>query len=85
MTIKEKLKFEWEYYKQMAIFVEMPNITSASQIYALCFQAYSTSSGDYTLASPIFQRNGLEIIGPDSTANNTIHFYFQCCLSYSKW
>lgn len=22
MTIKEKLKFEWEYYKQMAIFVE---------------------------------------------------------------
>jgi hypothetical protein len=63
---------------------EMPNITSTSQVFALCYQLYN-SSGANSIAMPRFRRNGLEIIGPGSVTANTINFYFQCCLSYSKW
>ena len=63
---------------------EMPNITSTSQVFALCYQLYQ-SSGANSIAMPTFKRNGLEIIGPGSITANTLNFYFQCCLSYSKW
>lgn len=63
---------------------EMPNITGTSQVFALCYQLYS-SSGANSIGMPTFKRNGLEIIGPNSITANTLNFYFQCCLSYSKW
>ena len=63
---------------------EMPNITSTSQVFALCYQLYQ-ASGANSIGMPTFKRNGLEIIGPNSITTNTLNFYFQCCLSYSKW
>lgn len=63
---------------------EMPNITSTSQVFALCYQLYQ-SSGVNSIGMPTFKRNGLEIIGPNTITPNTLNFYFQCCLSYSKW